>query len=44
MAQNYGGGGHIRAAGLTFEGTIGEAKAEISKALEAEIVRSNDEK
>lgn len=44
VAQNYGGGGHIRAAGLTFEGTIGEAKAEISKALEAEIVRSNDEK
>ena len=44
VAQNYGGGGHIRAAGLTFEGTISEAKAEISKALEAEIVRSNDEK
>lgn len=44
VAQNYGGGGHIRAAGLTFEGTIGEAKAEIAKALEAELVRSNDEK
>ena len=44
VAQKYGGGGHMRAAGLTFEGTIGEAKAEIAKALEAELVRSNDEK
>ena len=44
VAKSFGGGGHIRAAGLTFEGTICEAKAEIAKALEAELVRSNDEK
>lgn len=43
IAQSYGGGGHVRAAGLTFEGTIGEAKAEIAKALEAELVRAKDE-
>ena len=44
VAGSYGGGGHIRAAGLTFEGTIDEAKLEIAKALEEELVRANDEK
>ena len=44
VAQSYGGGGHVRAAGLTFEGTISEAKVEIVRALEEELVKAKDEK
>ncbi len=44
VAQSYGGGGHVRAAGFTFEGTVDEAVVDVSRALEAELDRANDEK
>lgn len=34
LASNFGGGGHIRAAGCTINGTVEQAKEEIIKALE----------
>lgn len=44
VAQSYGGGGHVRAAGFIFEGTVDEAVVDVSRALEAELDRANDEK
>ena len=34
----------MRAAGFTFEGTVDEAVVDVSRALEAELDRANDEK
>lgn len=37
MAAHFGGGGHERAAGLTFRGTLAEAKSEVLAYLEAQL-------
>lgn len=37
VAKNFNGGGHIRAAGFFFEGTMEEAKASLKKILEEEL-------
>lgn len=37
MAAHFGGGGHERAAGLTFRGTLEQAKTEVLAYLEAQL-------
>jgi phosphoesterase RecJ-like protein len=37
MAAHFGGGGHERAAGLTFRGTLEQAKTDVLAYLEAQI-------
>jgi len=36
VARSLGGGGHFRAAGLTFEGTLSEAIGSVEAALVAQ--------
>lgn len=38
LAQRFGGGGHVRAAGAKFEGTMEEAKKAIVEALKAQKI------
>lgn len=42
IALSLGGGGHIRAAGCTFNGTLAEAKIEISRKLKEAFLRWED--
>ncbi len=37
MAAHFGGGGHVRAAGFTFQGTLAEARQEVLAYLKAQL-------
>lgn len=37
VAEQFGGGGHKAAAGIAYEGSLGEARAAVLKVLEAEL-------
>ena len=37
MAAHFGGGGHVRAAGFTFRGTLAEARQEVLAYLKAQL-------
>ena len=41
VAQRFGGGGHMRAAGCTIRESLSEAKAQIRQAAEEELRQSN---
>ncbi|MBE6037102.1 MAG: bifunctional oligoribonuclease/PAP phosphatase NrnA [Clostridiales bacterium] len=34
IGKQFGGGGHVRASGCTFKGTLGEARTQLKKAVE----------
>lgn len=42
IAKSLGGGGHARAAGCTFHGTLAEAQAEIIPRIQAELERDKE--
>jgi len=44
MAAHFGGGGHVRAAGFTFQGTLAEAKREALGYLEEQLRAQEREK
>ena len=37
MAAHFGGGGHVRAAGFTFQGTLAEARQEVLAYLQQQL-------
>ena len=37
VAEQFGGGGHKAAAGIAYQGTLSEARAEVLKVLKAEL-------
>ena len=37
IAAHFGGGGHVRAAGFTFHGTLAEAEAEVLAYVRAQL-------
>jgi phosphoesterase RecJ-like protein len=39
MAAHFGGGGHVRAAGFTFQGTLAEARQEVLAYLKQQLER-----
>jgi phosphoesterase RecJ-like protein len=41
MAAHFGGGGHVRAAGFTFQGTLAEATQEVLAYLKAQVEKQH---